>query len=219
MRRFGLTPRILAGVLMIVVILFSSCLQAAPISPLAARMRPYTGIGVVILTIALGENGMAPTQLQLYDDPAIYRLGELEIATIPRDEWIFGLDTESVPLIVMARKGEWLRVVYDAAGREAWINPRSRGTFYLWETFFKDQSGHLLSGLKKRYYQIFSEPGIGPLVSLPPRLPFTVTTLDGDWIHLIIPDQKVKGWLRWRDEDGRLLIGLEREGSLPRQQQ
>jgi hypothetical protein len=180
-------------------------------------MRPYVGIGVLLLASYSSENGTTPTPLQLYHDPAIYRLGELEVAAIPRQEWIFGSEAETVPLIVMARKGDWLRVVYDDAGREAWVNPWRRGAFHPWDAFFKDRTGRLLPGLQKRFYQLFREPGIDPLVALPPRQPFTVTVLDGDWIHLTMPAQNLKGWLRWRDGDGRLLIGLDAGRDLPGQ--
>lgn len=202
---------------MVVEILSPPRIQAAPLVPQPAPMRPYVGIGVLLLATASDEIGMTPAALQLYDDPAIYRLGELEIATIPRQEWIFGPEAETVPLIVMARKGDWLRVVYDDAGREAWVNPLRRGAFHPWDAFFKDRTGHLLPGLQKRYYQLFREPGIDPLASLTPGQLFRVTVLDGDWIHLAMPDQSQEGWLRWRDSDGRLLISLDAGRELPGQ--
>jgi hypothetical protein len=110
-----------------------------------------------------------------------------------------------------------LRVVYDDAGREAWVNPWRRGAFHPWDAFIKDRTGRLLPGLQKRFYQLFRQPGIDPLVTLPSRQPFTVTVLDGDWIHLTMPDQNLEGWLRWRDGDGRLLIGLDAGRDLPGQ--
>lgn len=196
---------------MLVALLFPPLLQAAPQSQLpspAAPMRPYAGIGVLILMTAVDENSIEPTQFQLYQEPAIVRLGELEIASVPRQEWIFGAERENVPLIVMARKKEWLRVVYDDAGREAWIKPWRRGAYYPWDDFFKDRSGYLLPGLQKKFYQLFREPGSEPLTSLPPRQPFLVTLVEGDWIHLVVSGQNLEGWLRWRDGDGRLLIGI-----------
>lgn len=202
MRRLVSFHLILSGLVLAASLLFPPSLLAAP-------MRPYAGIGVLLLATACDENGTAPSALQLYHDPAIYRLGELEIAKIPGHEWIFGKEAQSVPLIVMARKGEWLRVVYDDAGREAWINPSRRGTYHPWDDFLKERSGRLLAGMQKRYYQLFREPGSGPLVTLPPRQSFAMTMLNGDWVRLAQPDQNLEGWLRWRDADGRLLIGFE----------
>lgn len=199
---------------MAVTILSATSLRAAPLSPPAVAMRPYTGIGILLLATAFDENGLVQ-QLVLYADPAIYRLGALEIARVPRHEGIFGPGAEHIPLIVMARKGAWSRVVYDDAGREAWINPGRRGTFYTWDGFFNDRTGYLLPGLQKRFYQLFREPGIAPLVSLSPRQPFKVAKQEGDWVRLVASDRNPDGWLRWRDEDGRLLIGSEQGGEPP----
>jgi hypothetical protein len=46
-----------------------------------------------------------------------------------------------------------------------------------------------------------------------PKLSFKVLKLDGDWA-LMMPDQSTLGWLRWRDEDGRLLISVDMDDGL-----
>lgn len=172
-------------------------------------MRPYSGIGVLLLTVAAGSEGERPEPLRLYEEPAIVRRGELNIARIPPHDWIFGANRAVPPLVVTARKGEWLRVTYDDAGREAWLNPMRRGEFQPWEAFFKGQPARLLPGLRKQYYQLFREQGQGASVTLTPRQTFRVVTLADDWA-LVLSDREALGWLRWRDEDGRLLMGLER---------
>ena len=112
-----------------------------------------------------------------------------------------------MPLMVTARKGNWLRVAYDDAGREAWLNPRRSAVFQAWDLFFKGQPAKLLPGLQKRYYQLFRQPEKGVLATLTPKQLFTVVKLENDWA-LVVFDQNSLGWLRWRDEDGRLLVGL-----------
>jgi len=206
--RSGLFLRLFPIALLIVTCLYQPRLRAA-------EMRPYAGIGILLLLIDSDEITQPPTPLPLYDDPSIYRLGMLDIAKVPRHEWIFGSDGASIPLIVVARKGEWSRVAYDDAGREAWINAGRRGAYYPWDGFLKDRSGFLLPGLQKRFYQFFREPGIEPLASLPPGQLFRIDRIDGDWIRLEAADRTLGGWLRWRDEDGRLLIGCERGRDLP----
>ena len=156
--------------------------------------------------------------LRLYDDPAISRKGELNLADVPRHEWIFGPSSTAAPLIVMARKTSWLKVAYDDAGREAWINPGRRGNFQTWDVFFKGQAGRMLPGLQKRHYQLYHQPGSEPpLASLTPQQSFKIIQLDGDWA-VVMPDLNSLNWIHWRDEDGRLLIGLER-GVAPANQQ
>ena len=211
MRRLCLVFSIVSMALMYLI--WPQSVQAA--SP-AVGMRPYTGIGVLMLGIA-ADTAEPNEQLRLYDEPAIYRQGELEIARIPRHEWIFGPNADSVPLIVTARKREWLRVVYDDAGREAWINPGPRGVYQPWDDFFKGRAGRLLPGLQKRHYQLFSQAGRGPQATLTPKQFFKVIMFENDW-SAVLTDSSTLGWLRWRDEDGRLLIALDAGKTVQAQQ-
>jgi hypothetical protein len=192
----------LVGSLLLVLVLSSSSYSAA--SP--PKMRPYSGIGVVFLNGADSSfNRVEP--LYLYEEPGIFRQGELSRAIIPVNEWIFGLQKDRIPLIVMARKGSWLRVCYDDAGREAWLDPQHRGAFQPWDQFMKGQMSHLLPGLFKQYYQLYKEPERNQLSTLTPVQQFKVLKLENDWC-MVMSDQKTIGWLRWRDEDGRLLVGV-----------
>lgn len=188
----------------VALLLVAAAVCAAPAAP--PKVRPYSGIGILMLkSVAPDADTREP--LQLYEEPAISRLGALNAGRIPPYEWIFGPAGSALPLVVMARKGEWLRVAYDDAGREAWLNPRRQATFQPWELFFKGQAGRLLPGLQKRYYQIFQHPGKGALASVTPKQLFRVVKLENDWA-LVMSGQNGLGWLRWRDEDGRLLLGL-----------
>lgn len=171
-------------------------------------MRPYSGIGVLLLAVEHGVDSTQQEPLYLYEEPAVLRIGALDSGRTPPYEWLFTGNSSGVPLIVTARKGEWLRVAYDDAGRLGWLDPRQRGVFQPWSALLKGKPCRLLPGLRKQYYQIFRQPGKTPL-ALPmlQKLSFKVVKLDGDWV-LAMPDQSTLGWLRWRDEDGRLLISV-----------
>ena len=186
---------------------------AAPSAGKAPRMRPYAGIGVLQLTIKSAVDKETPEPFRLYEEPAVSRLGDLNLngGTPPFDS-VFGVSRAALPLIVMARKGNWLRVTYDDAGREAWLAPGRRGLFLPWDFYLKRHTVHLLPGLQKMYYALFQQPGKGTMVSLTPKQSFKVLRLDDDWVMVML-DQKTLGWLRWRDEDGRLLLALERSGA------
>ena len=173
----------------------------------APRMRPYTGIGLAVFS---QPDNASPQdfQLQLYEEPGLSRMGTLDRSTGFGNEWVFGLSKSSLPLIVSARKGEWLRVVYDDAGREAWIDPQHTGHFYSWEQFLKQQTARLLPGLQAQYYQLLQQPGGKLLVTLTPKQVFKVLKLDNAW-GMVLTGQTQIGWLRWRDDDGRLLVGLD----------
>lgn len=191
---------------MVVLLLVATVARAVPTPP-APKMRPYCGIGVLMLPLA-GNAGTGEA-FHLYDEPAIARRGDLDFSRVPAYEWIFGSMSTGLPLMVTARKGDWLRVAYDDAGREAWLDPRRSASFQPWEEFFKGKVGKLLPGLQKKYYQLFRQTGKGALAALTPGQPFRVVKLEDDWA-LVVSDQNVLGWLRWRDEDGRLLVGLGR---------
>jgi len=189
-------------VFLIILLLAVPAAGAAPSAP--PKMRPYTGIGMLVLPVA-GADLNDP--LPLYEEPGLSRLGSLNPARIPRYDWIFGTISSAAPLIVTARKGPWLRVAYDDAGREAWLNPPRPGAFQPWDFFLKDNVSRLLPGLQKRYYQLYQQPGRTVLAPLVPGQFLKVLRLENDWA-MVLSDQNSLGWLRWRDEDGRLLIGV-----------
>ena len=180
-------------------------------------MRPYAGIGVLTLPVSSLVEDESFGWLSLYDEPAMSRLENAKLALTPRYEWIFAMDADSLPVIVMARKGEWLKVAYDDAGREGWVKPYRRSGFEMWDDFFKGRTIRLLPGLGKRYYQLFGQPGTEVLTGVASRNLFKIILLDNDWA-LVRDGRNLSGWLRWRDEDGRLLIGLVQGGgaSLPK---
>ena len=181
----------------------SACLAANPV-----KMRPYSGIGVAVLPGAVSGQEPPPA-FHLYREPGLSRLGTVNVAKLPGNEWIFGPAANHVPLIVMARKGNWLRVCYDDAGREAWIDPQGRDAFQAWDVFLKSRMSRLLPGLRNQYYQSYLQPDRNPDVTLTPKQSFRVLRLVHDWAMVLISDQAAIAWLRWRDEDGRLTIGLD----------
>lgn len=177
------------------------CQAANPV-----KMRPYTGIGVVVLPATAAQALEQP--LYMYQEPGITRMGAFDSAKLSSNEWIFGAQKLHVPLIVMGRKGNWLRICYDDAGREAWIEARRRDTFRPWDDFFRSRMIRMLPGLRKQYYQLYQQPDHDPGASLTPKQSLKVLKLENDWA-MVVSDQTAIGWLRWRDEDGRLNVGLD----------
>jgi len=127
---------------------------------------------------------------------------------MPSKEWVSGVGDSSVPLIVTSKKGDWLRVIYDESGKEAWLKHPSRAKFQLWDSFLKGQSASLMIGLQKKYYQTSQQPGLVASGALAARQIFRVIKVDGDWTMVML-NKDTLTWLRWRDEDGRILISLE----------
>lgn len=171
-------------------------------------MRPYTGIGLVVFP-QLDKAPNEDLQLPMYEEPGISRVGILNRSTLSGNEWIFGPQDGAAPLIVSTRKGDWLRVFYDDAGREAWIDPKRNGHFQSWEQFLKQQNGRMLPGLQPQYYQLLQQPGGKLLGILTPRQMFRVLALENAWC-MVLTDKSQIGWMRWFDDDGRLLVGFNR---------
>ncbi|GFE59995.1 hypothetical protein [Geobacter sp. AOG2] len=191
------------AIILLLLIATTAAPQQAP-----QPMRPYSGIGVLFLATEQGDGGRQEP-LNLYEEPAMLRIGSLDRSQAPPYEWLFIRNASQLPLIVMARRGDWLRVAYDDAGRQGWLEPRQRDSFQSWESLLKGRSCRLLPGLRKQQYQVFRRPGKVPLTPHAlTKQSFKVVKLEGDWV-LVMPDQDTLGWLRWRDEDGRLLISVD----------
>ncbi len=144
----------------------------------------------------------------MYEEPGLSRVGMLDSSRLSGNEWIFGPSEGTSPFIVSARKGDWLRIFYDDAGREAWIDPQNKGHFQSWEQFLKLQTGHMLPGLPPQYYQLQQQPGGKLLATLTPKQVFKVLKLENSW-GMVLTGQTQIGWVRWRDDDGRLLVRLD----------
>jgi hypothetical protein len=169
------------------------------------RMRPYAGVGLVVFATPVGEtDGL---NVPLYEEPGLSRVGVLKSSRLPGNEWVFGLREIDLPLIVAARNGRWLRVIYDDAGREAWLDPQRKGTFQTWEQFLKRHPGRMLPGLQSPYYQIFQQPGGKQLGTVTPKHLFKILKIENSWTMVLVEQSRI-GWLRWRDDDGRLLVGF-----------
>ncbi|MDD2735035.1 MAG: hypothetical protein PHF56_13920 [Desulfuromonadaceae bacterium] len=186
--------------LLVTALTCSSALAASP-----PRMRPYSGIGLLLFS----QSGSAGNELQLplYEEPGLSRIGVLNSSRLPGNAWIFGTLDAVPPLIVSARRGGWLRVFYDDAGREAWIDPRNKGHFQTWEQFMKQQTAHLLPGLQPRYYRLQQQPGGKQLATLTAKQVVKLLKTDNTWGMVMASPEQI-GWLRWCDDDGRLLMGF-----------
>lgn len=198
--------RLLAARLVCLLLLVALWLPPTPACAAPAiGMRPYAGIGLLLLhTCADG----GPLELpRLHDGPAMLRLEQGDLARAPHHEWIFALGADRLPLLVMARRGGWLKVTYDDAGREGWVRPRSADRFQPWDEFLEGKRVQLLPGLQKRYYQRYARPGDGAGGTVEARQPLRAVAMDDDWLR-VEDGRGETAWVRWRDEDGRLLVGL-----------
>ncbi|ACD96954.1 conserved hypothetical protein [Trichlorobacter lovleyi SZ] len=190
MRAFQLT-------LFVFLLFLSTTSQAAP------KMRPYSGIGVLQLS-SVGVTDAIP----LYDDPGIARCCRVESSAIKElNRWLFG--GERPPsLLVTTRKGDWLEVEHDDAGRTGWIMQERRWSYTPWEQYLKGKLALFLRNSPKKLTQVVPRPGASEGTPLSSKHPMKIILAQGDWAYVLL-DQNSAGWIRWRDSDGRLLVGFD----------
>lgn len=185
-------------------------LLAAPSAEAARQMRPYSGIGVLSIN-TVGLTGAIP----YYDEPGLVRKGVLEVESAQRlNGWIFGSPDQLV-LLVKARKGEWLRVERDEAGRESWLLQQRHWQYTPWAQYLKGRSVSFLPNSPKRLMLTVAQPNATQGVPLTPQSPpMRIIMVQGDWAYVLL-DQQSSAWIRWREADSRLLIGFREEGMRP----
>lgn len=189
------------SVRLLILALFLACFPAVAFA--APKMRPYSGIGVLQLS-----STAPPEALQLYDDPGIARCCRLAFSQIKDlNSWLFGA-TEGTLLLVTAKKTDWLEIEYDDAGRTGWIQPERRWQYQPWDQFMKGRRISFLRNSPKKAMQVLPSPGSASGVALTAKQPMKVILAQGDWAYVLL-DQNSAGWIRWRDSDGRLLIGFD----------
>jgi hypothetical protein len=188
----------------VLLLILAILLAALPVSSLAApKMRPYSGIGVLQLS-SVGLTEAIP----LYDDPGISRCCKLEFAVFKElNSWLFGR-SENPYLLVTARKAEWLEIEHDDAGRTGWILPERRWHYLPWDQFLKGRMVLFLRNSPKKLMQVVSHPGAVTGTPLTIKQAMKVILAQGDWAYVLF-DSNSSGWIRWRDSDGRLLIGFD----------
>ena len=166
-------------------------------------MRPYSGIGVVRIAPAdLTRN------LTLYDEPGLLRSGTLSQPAISAlTSWLFGHGPDQY-LLVVARKGDWLQVECDDGGGEAWWQqPPHRSGYSPWEQFLKGKTITFLRNAPTKLQTTHPRPNAGVGDPLTASAPMKVILVQNDWCYVLFGTTQA-GWIRWRDDDGRLLIGL-----------
>ena len=186
-------------------------LQLHAASPLKARS--LSGSGLLLLR---SENGMQPARLVLYREPGMGRIAELDAAQLPQVYPSIQPPAGYRAVIVTARKLGWYRIVYDDGEREGWLQGRTAYKYQRWGELLQGKGVTFPAGLRKEFYLLRSEPdpAARQLDVIDRESGLTVFEVDGDWINVRRGDA-LRGWLRWRDENGRLLIALDCRDLLP----
>jgi hypothetical protein len=196
-------PRLL---LFFLLVLTPFQLQAAA----AVKARTLAGVGVVRIPANVYQDSVT-----LYSEPGIGRLQTLPLAALPALRQL-GIALDSFCLPVMAKKRGWLKVIIDDSERTGWLEMGRGWEFSSWEHFLANRQAAMLKGIRKDYYLLHKEAAVraepvgtvekGPLIQL--------QQIDREWAR-VESGNGLSGWLRWRDENGRLLLTVAVEPLLP----
>ncbi|HTP65368.1 MAG TPA: hypothetical protein VMJ66_08260 [Geobacteraceae bacterium] len=174
------------------------------------QIRPYSGCGVLIVQPLNpdrpGDTGPVP----FYREPGVARIAELSAGEIPSLSSVLTMSAGEYALAVMEKKGNWLRIAYDDAGREGWVEKARWWDYTTWEVFLKGRFVRLLAGLKKTACTLRERPAETAPQSgmLSGREGLKIIAVEDNWV-MVIADSGLHGWLPWRDGDGRFLISVD----------
>lgn len=139
----------------------------------------------------------------LYQEPGVRRIAESPPDSLPR----LAGDAGEPLLAASERRGGWVCIALDDAGRQGWLEKARAWEYADWRDFLPGRTLRLLPGLKKEWYQLRTAPGgEGSQAGLLTRdQEVRVLQVEEEWARIEAP----AGWLRWRDPDGRLTVSLE----------
>jgi len=186
------------------VAIFIFTAPAAAVSP--AKARVLSGIGIVLLNSDLAKK---PSPLAIFREPSLGRITEIDASRLPSLAQAIASPEVTILAIVTSRKSGWYRIIYDDGEREGWIKGRSSYQFYRWEELLRDRPASLIGGLRKEFYLLHRTPASSSdsIYTLDKGSRVTSLEVDGDWIR-VLTDSRLEGWIRWRDENARLVIAI-----------
>ncbi len=190
-----------------VLLLFALLTLSLPAAAAPLNARSLSGSGLLLLR---SSSGAGLSRLVLYREPGLGRIAELDAAQLPQIAPSFEAADGLRAVIVTAKKLGWYRIVYDAGEREGWLQGRSAQRFQRWEELLPGKSVALPAGLKKDFYLLRSEPDLAAeaVETIGKESGLVVLRVAGNWIN-VRRGAKASGWLRWRDDNGRLLIAVD----------
>jgi hypothetical protein len=165
------------------------------------KARTLSGVGVVRIT-----ESAATSKVALYREPGIGLLQTVSLTALPSLR-LNGINLERLYFPVIAKKRGWLKVVLDDAERTGWLEMGRGWEFSSWERFLENRQITMLRGLRKDYYLLRKAAAItaDSLGSMEKSSSLVCREINGEWV-MVETAGGVSGWLRWRDENGRLLL-------------
>ena len=177
---------------------------------IASQARPFAGNGLLRVRPMDPSLSAGPPSLVFYREPGVGRITESPVTGIPLLSPLVNLPPGEYPLAVMGKRGGWLLVAYDDAGREGWVEMARWWLYERWEDYLKGRALRPLAGMKHERYALHAEP-----LLLSPRTAYIsvgdilrVIEVKEEWA-LVDNGRGLSGWFSWKDEDGRFLVSVD----------
>lgn len=192
---------------LLLTLIFSLSLLVPSVGHAAAKPRPFAGSGIMLIRPPSPAETGEPVTVVIYREPGVGRLTELPPAKLPALGQVLKAAPGETAVAVQGKRGAWLRIAYDEAGREGWVQLQRHWQYADWETFLKGRVVRLFAGMKKNLYSLRKDPATSSseVQGLSATRSLRVIQVQEDWA-LVMIDLAAAGWIRWRDSDGRVLI-------------
>jgi hypothetical protein len=189
-------------------LMFLSCSSAFA----SKQAAPFAGMGVLVVRPCLPENDSCNAPLAIYEYPGIKRIAEINYMQIPGLSTFNGVSSGAASIAVMNKRGDWLQISIDEAGRRGWIKKDKLWKYMPWSDFLKGRRAVLLPGLRESGYTLRKDAAdlSGGLETLSPGQDMQILDIDGDWANVMVKGPQT-GWVRWRGGDGRFMISLPKQ--------
>jgi hypothetical protein len=176
----------------------------------AASERPRAGMGILFLRPAFSAQAGELKELALYESPGIGQIALINAARLPSLSLAVSVPSGAYVVAATGKRGDWFRLAHDDAGREGWIEGRGYWDYYRWPDFLPGRVAVLLPGLRASLTTVRQNPldTSPPRGSISPGQKVHIVEIRDRWA-LIRTDDGTCGWLRWCDNDGKLVILVE----------
>lgn len=176
----------------------------------AAPSRPVTGIGILVMRSLNPDISVDTMMLPLYDEPGLRRIGTTRPSALPHLSAVLARDERDEAVAVLQKRSNWLRIAYDDAGREGWVEQQRSWQFATWDNWLKGRVAQFLPGIPKQYLRLLREPSVAapPLDTPVVQKQLRIIRAKDDWLQVLV-DGSVMGWVRWRDGDDRFLVQIK----------
>ena len=204
-RNFGKSGSSLffAAMSIVVMLLHSS-------SALAVSDRPRAGLGILFVRPAFPEQADEMKTIVLYGAPGIDRIDVVDVARLPSLTPSVSPPSGVYAVAATGKKGNWFRLAYDDAGREGWIQGRRFWNYFSWPDFLPGRFIALLPDLRVSLTEVHQEPldSSPSLGRIPSGQRMHILEIRDEWARIQCEDG-LRGWLRWADGNGKLLVAVE----------